>query len=1000
MDSLWRSTKPYPSDEEEKIDSSFATTTSVTTKTDVSVCSNDAIFSLQSTPFISFNSQTDLSDDFIDLRALDISVELEKNGPFSKKDWDLNSSFRVRYEIERVAINSELSPADIVEGMTGWYELSKPGGYDSFWKDVTRKCRIPPEKTSLRPWKVAETGYLDGADSVTLSATLFWRDLKKPTSAKLLVHPFKMERSCRFHRKFGPHRFLELTIWDFPRLRRDRLSFQGIIQWLAQSEHHIFGRVWRAFYIDEGKRRKNEHYNKIYLFAIKGRGLSYPERPAVKIEDLLDWHLNLEKNADEKDCKLFQRLHLGLSKTFPTVALDEDQLIFVEDMKSRIGNVLNDGCAMMSRSLGREVAERLHLGYVPSAFQARIHGAKGMWIVDKDDGRYPNHKFGFWIEIAKSQLKINPPPNCDPEMKLDEEQLTFEVSSKVKALSPANLNQQALQVLQHGKVNKEYIARILEEEISNFYKDFEAVVQTKSCLQARRWIQQFLVVGDGRRGTLGRHSDDSMFPHRDAERAAMMLESGFVPCDLEFLLDLFKKIIKNDYFDRLDALRVTVGSSTYAYCLADPYGVLEPGEVHLGFSRAWEGTFNGTELDNIDVLVSRCPAHLPTDIQKQKAIYKRELAHIKDAIVFSTKEDIPLAGKLSGGDYDGDTVWVCWDSDIVNSFENTPFVHEKKQKPFYEFQLVSHSRPLKGNTADQFLSRQFEINTIPSKLGLATSTHEKLCYHMKRIDGLATIELAKLLGILVDARKSGSELLDSVWADFRKTYCMRSTGTPAYKEAPGVIPHDPSNILDYLKFNIVEQMKRQILKKLDSLTGKASGFDPDLTVPYNRVADRANKERAAGDPRLSEALTDLKSRVIKAKANYSRMGQEQREGRIRIASDEVDSIRPFTSSDHPLVTTWVNSEYEWSRIRASCVYEVNRRGFAWNTSGPALCAIKLHSGLKGSFRGVKMEIYPNFKISRRVTASQEQKEDNCDDEMDDFDGDDLFDGSGFDYRDI
>jgi hypothetical protein len=37
---------------------------------------------------------------------------------------------------------------------------------------------------------------------------------------------------------------------------------------------------------------------------------------------------------------------------------------------------------------------------------------------------------------------------------------------------------------------------------------------------------------------------------------------------------------------------------------------------------------------------------------------------------FSTKGRSFLASKLSGGDYDGDGAWVCWDTAIVDNFVN------------------------------------------------------------------------------------------------------------------------------------------------------------------------------------------------------------------------------------------------------------------------------------------------------------------------------------------
>ena len=66
-------------------------------------------------------------------------------------------------------------------------------------------------------------------------------------------------------------------------------------------------------------------------------------------------------------------------------------------------------------------------------------------------------------------------------------------------------------------------------------------------------------------------------------------------------------------------MKIGVGRSTMALMIADPLGILEVDEVHLGFSSCFhdeKSGFQDTMLHRIDVLVARNPAHLPSDIQK------------------------------------------------------------------------------------------------------------------------------------------------------------------------------------------------------------------------------------------------------------------------------------------------------------------------------------------------------------------------------------------------
>lgn len=43
-------------------------------------------------------------------------------------------------------------------------------------------------------------------------------------------------------------------------------------------------------------------------------------------------------------------------------------------------------------------------------------------------------------------------------------------------------------------------------------------------------------------------------------------------------------------------------------------------------------------------------------IVQVRAVYEPRLSHLVDVAVFPSRGSFPLAGKLQGGDYDGDTV--------------------------------------------------------------------------------------------------------------------------------------------------------------------------------------------------------------------------------------------------------------------------------------------------------------------------------------------------------
>lgn len=123
-------------------------------------------------------------------------------------------------------------------------------------------------------------------------------------------------------------------------------------------------------------------------------------------------------------------------------------------------------------------------------------------------------------------------------------------------------------------------------------------------------------------------------------------------------------------------LRIKVENSLSAFIVPDPLGVLAPDEIFIRFASSApvdpETMCPLTHLEG-DVLAFRSPCKLPTDVRKFRAVYKAELSHLTDCIVMSAHSDLcerSPASILGGGDYDGDTVQLFWDKELVEPFRN------------------------------------------------------------------------------------------------------------------------------------------------------------------------------------------------------------------------------------------------------------------------------------------------------------------------------------------
>ncbi|KAK2756510.1 hypothetical protein FQN54_005403 [Arachnomyces sp. PD_36] len=646
-------------------------------------------------------------------------------------------------------------------------------------------------------------------------------------------------------------------------------------------------------------------------------------------------------------------------------------------------------------------------GTTPSCFQGRIAGAKGVWMVDRDDTafRTGDGDRNFWIQISDSQLKIKPHPaeagaaGC---VDVDPDKLTFEVVNWSKPLHAVDLNIQLLTILEHRGVQREYLEGLIREQIKLLYEEFAEIVGNGNRLGCRRLMQKLKPPGDDWARKKTRRIGG--WPMDNAEQTILLLESGFEPLTCQYLADLLKGALK-DYLDRyVERLQIRVPLSTYAYCIADPYGVLEENEVYFGLSQAWDDpAFSDTVLDGIDVIVGRLPAHYPSDIQKRKAVWKAELRHYKDVIVFSSKGDTPLAHMLSGGDYDGDTPWICWDPNMVETFTNVGLPEHTPSED--EIGLVRHSVPMREiNLAspDEFLCNAFNFNFKPSLLGTCTNELEKLSYD-ESIDSDSALYLSGLVSHLVDSRKAGFELTEARWRAIRKKVSPNQRRKPAYKSSDARSGKQ-SSIIDYLKFNVAEVVKEKILEDFAKLNVDKMEYrkDDELTRIWMENLNLAEKEKKDGKPDLLICLKDLRQRIKTVQSDWLKANNSDKTTfatDVQNAAEAIQAIKPRYFG-HALVITWQNSAYEWDRLRASCLYKHFGGKFPWYSVGETLCNIKADANLptRTQIEDIYLASKLDTKRSKRIEARALLEEGEGDVEEEVYEDDDVF--SGFYYYDI
>ena len=999
-------------------------------------------------------------------------------------------TLRVQYETTRVALYTDEPLVDLEDRVIQRRQANAEK-YGALWHVLSvivhERGKSMPERCSEAAWKAAEGDFV----SVAMDGVLRCSDSPNDGQVlKLHLQPLKVERSYRLKRKFGGHRFFHIGLpgleqLDLPKfLRSDkdagRVVRAHIEDWLETQSLDIFGRTWKPFYTKsqshtpatrKAKKSSVEPRYMLYLFAESGRdfhqGAWRDETDVTKaipytVPKMLNWLIDVACHPNEYCLKLYARIALGVSPTIPTHRFKWRNIIRSDDAYSgsaavrRLdvqrsnakkagsatklqpsGTLMNDGCARMSRKAASIITDSLALERVPSAFQGRIGGAKGLWFVDSLDEEAEED----WIEVTDSQLKYD--WHKTDHNWGDDNRLTFEVSAWSKPFRASRLNYQFMPILINRGIAPNLLEKYAEEDIQ---KHAQAVKEAKESARALAcWVQENPTLFSYRKADCSVETVGA-FPRSLGDQLALLARSGFHPLETQFQFRLLYSSIKN-YMERVqDKMNIGVSCSAWIFCMADPLGVLQEGEVHLGFSGRWDGEvrdeqsrgfamkpWSGTLLNNQNILVGRSPAHLPSDIQRAKAVFKSELACYTDVIIFSSKGSQALADMLSGGDYDGDKVWACWDPGLANSFQNFTPPPSTSPNIYGMRKDTTRVRDLGGTTTeviDQILRKCLRFGVQPEMLGVATNYLERLnyeCWHQmgsRAMEVPDASEIALMVGHLVDSTKGG---LTFTRADF-EAYLKSRNLNPKLKE-----PAYKSNAVPKKLCHPIDEAKQQAIK-----VGQAvlSELNKELKEVKYRDADllkvlRDEEEIANNDEVHKAVLDDLRQECDKilnrwrdrAMAAMRHSGQDSPTGPLPTATlnftAHIDQLQvdferlgPRVRADetHPVILRWqrehanqdqqASSVSGWRRLRASMLYSLSPCGWLpWVVAGHALCSIKalasphaaviaqeLNAFMKVDTRMVRREQRRAQQLLADLEAAQEGEDDELDEMLagDDF----------------
>ncbi|KAI0841638.1 RNA dependent RNA polymerase-domain-containing protein [Hypoxylon sp. FL0890] len=910
----------------------------------------------------------------------DLAQRLHDVWPHLPRHYDY-APFVVRWEILRIALHCGIH----MDELRFEYDPSWTDDQNIMWTTLQAqpifRGKSFPEKSRPEAWTAAlNDKFGTEGQVVILTASLTANTSKTGPLFILKLNPLKLDLPHRLSRRFGSDRFLELVIPSMG--SQDVRNFgesaiESIQRWLVYDCHVLLGRVWTSFFLKPslpkkitnentlGPQTKTIHQERIYLFAEDGndfnrlgtadhwspKGEPVGMHTKMRRDSLIDWLLQISNNQKQPLLKLFSRIALGLSRTRPTVVVQPEQIRHRPvDIISPTSKVMNDGIALMSHGLARAIRDVMGLQDIPAGFQARFGSAKGFWIRDTTDTSDE-----IWIETTPSQRKWN----CDYA---EDDHRTFEVRSESGERKSATLNLQLLPILEDRAIDaalmKVQVGKFMSDSLKRDLDAQKAAMQDP--VQFRLWVHENSP--SSRRAERVKHSQvpfTAGLPTSREDIMSFLLDSGFNPTELTFLRDIAWEMRKEKCQELQERLNVKVGRSTYAYMVVDFLGILEEDEVHIGFSSKFtdeQSGFSETFLHGVDVLVARTPAHYPSDIQRVKAVFKPELGSLKDVIIFSTKGNIPLAEKLSGGDYDGDMAWVCWEPTIVNNFRNAemPTVPDLFKSGIVRKETLLYM-DLARTTRDvtsKFLAKAFHFNLQQNLLGMCTNYKERYCYAQNSVQDDSAILLSTLISHLVDRAKQGIVFTEQDWFRLRKTLSRTDPPEPRYKKENWSGKGEPTHIIDYVKFSVGKPTIEMELKSFSESLGLGEHWDEDLVrfyKYYKEFQGPFNERREAVRKSTWETVLEELKKDIEAVAQEWPRARGEWAIRLGNIYDKWQAISPTTKVNSKTVRSLQQEDQvnvglsNWDLLKASFCFQMYYKKlpkFVWYIAGKQLAYLK------------------------------------------------------------
>lgn len=522
------------------------------------------------------------------------------------------------------------------------------------------------------------------------------------TPTRVIFRPPEIAPGNRVFRHFGPENFMYVYFRDE---EMDRLDYTSV---------GIVKRIQRV--MEDGISIKNVEGGAQH-FQFLGSSLSQMRNSSC-LFTALDPHVVRNWIGDlssiKTAAKYLKRMSQAFSSTKPAFYVEQHLLDNPKDDFEQHGFIFTDGCGEISKAGAAKIAETLNFRPVPSAFQIRLGGAKGVLVVSDVPDALEDEE--TCLLLRKSMAKFRSQHNM------------LEIVS-CAGRSVAYLTRQSIQILSSLGIQDEVFLKMQDEYVeelsSMVVSDSQAFFALKSVLPSEMswWIEIFL-----------------------KQLGVPLLSDGFLAL-------LVNAVYRYNLANTVLRARIPVRKGRTLMGVADFTGTLKYGEVFIQYTEQDEDTdeYFAIVLGDIDVAVHRSPCHHPGDIRvlRCQSDVPVQLRRLKDCIVFPCDGPRPHPDECTGGDLDGDVFTVIWDERLI----------PQSEKVYAPMDFPDSTAEKKERVDDQSLIAFYLKSIQCDILGVTSNAHLAVCdYSSQGIFDKGALELAQICSLQVDHGQADDHL--------------------------------------------------------------------------------------------------------------------------------------------------------------------------------------------------------------------------------------------------